>query len=181
MPPSCLLPGATCLVISEKSEAAYIQEASAMVHRPLESDTPCWLVGSFLPSVTTKHVLYLSRLSYFPVQYNFVHPRIDVFDPLPQTLQDADKVYMVHALLDSCRCKSQLQSLLDLKGYRLEECLWVPVKDILDPNLVTTNHRDNLQRPGPGLRSRPLHLFRPLGNSHWGRGGVLSHPEGWGV
>ena len=57
--------------------------------------------------------------------------------------------YAVRSLLDSQRCGGWLQYLMDWEGYGTEEQCWVPVDNILDPNIICDFHLRPLDRPTP--------------------------------
>lgn len=72
--------------------------------------------------------------------------------PLPPRLIDE-----VCHLLDVRRRGQGIQYLADWEGYSPKECLWVPVRHILDPSLILAFHRDHpgtldrLQSSGAGI------------------------------
>ncbi len=79
-------------------------------------------------------------------------------------------VYQVRDILDSRRCNTRLEYLVDWEGYGPEKRSWVARDDILDPLHLEEFHRNRPNCPAP--RGRPGHRVRASGAAPGGGGNV---------
>lgn len=100
--------------------------------------------------------LHVSKIK--PAPENPLVPRVP--PSFPPRMVNGGPVYPIHRLVRSCRRGRGIQCLVDWEGYSPEARQWVPASFIVDPQLVTEFHLENLI----SLASH-THLG-PLPNSH---------------
>ncbi len=89
--------------------------------------------------------------------------------PTPEFLEEA-AVYQVRDILDSRRCNTRLEYLVNWEGYGPEKRSWVARDDILDPLHLEEFHRNRPNCPAP--RGRSHHRVRASGAAPGGGGNV---------